>query len=122
MGQPHHDAEGQDALDGRGIECQQQLLTIVIFPEHFSEVQMLLRLLDDSRAVADQKRLAEIKVPRKLKVWTLPTQSLCMKRGYRSYWCVLKSRMISLVFVVFRDRLFTKYHPYLGRPSKVRFM
>ena len=34
VGEPHHDAVGRDALDGRAIESQQQLLADVTFTEH----------------------------------------------------------------------------------------
>ena len=61
---------------------------------------------------ADQEMLAEITVPRK--VWTLATQSPCMKSGARSSLCFLKSRMISWVFVVLSDRLFAEYQELIS--------
>ena len=65
-------------------------------------------ILDDLIVIAEV--LAEITVPRKVKVWTFSMHSPCMKRGIRSALCFLESRMITLVFVVFRDRLFAEHH------------
>ena len=46
--EPHFDAVGRDALDGRIVEGHQQLHTDVLSPEHFRKVQTLLGLLCDS--------------------------------------------------------------------------
>ena len=71
---------------------------------------------------ADQERLSEITVPKKVMVWE-PPHAVCRLRvcrgGDGSVLKFLKSRRISLVFVVFRDRQFAEHHSDSFRTSSL---
>ena len=58
--------------------------------------------------LADQERSSEMRIPRNLKVPTLSTPFMQSGAGTTLHF-LLKSAMISLVFVVLSERLFTEH-------------
>lgn len=78
------------------VEGQQQVGVCFVLLEDSQEVQPLLAFLTAAVMLSVQEISVEMRMTRNQKLWTLST-----KGGAKSVLCLLKMKMISLVFLVF---------------------
>lgn len=79
------------------VEGQQQVGVCFVLLEDSQEVQPLLAFLTAAVMLSVQEISAEMRMTRNQKLWTLSTKG----GGGKSVLCLLKMKMISLVFLVF---------------------